>query len=125
MPEELHPEAPYDLVRELGASISVLGPLVARCGRARVALPGGQAEPRPRLGGEGPQVGRIVVAGQLAQAVDGDGGLGVLALGEEDLDEHLEERPRLRRPRIERDEDAVEHLSSQRHLAAGQVDGGP
>ena len=34
-------EAPYDLVRRLRASISVLGPLVARCGRARVALPGG------------------------------------------------------------------------------------
>ncbi len=41
VPEELHPEAPYDLVRRLRASISVLGPLVARCGRARVALPGG------------------------------------------------------------------------------------
>lgn len=41
VPEQLHPEAPYDLVRRLRASISVLGPLVARCGRARVALPGG------------------------------------------------------------------------------------
>jgi len=41
VPDELHPEAPYDLVRRLRASISVLGPLVARCGRARVALPGG------------------------------------------------------------------------------------
>jgi UDP-N-acetylglucosamine 1-carboxyvinyltransferase len=41
VPEDLHPEAPYDLVRRLRASISVLGPLVARCGRARVALPGG------------------------------------------------------------------------------------
>jgi UDP-N-acetylglucosamine 1-carboxyvinyltransferase len=41
VPEELNPEAPYDLVRRLRASISVLGPLVARCGRARVALPGG------------------------------------------------------------------------------------
>jgi UDP-N-acetylglucosamine 1-carboxyvinyltransferase len=41
VPEELRPEAPYDLVRRLRASISVLGPLVARCGRARVALPGG------------------------------------------------------------------------------------
>jgi UDP-N-acetylglucosamine 1-carboxyvinyltransferase len=41
VPEELHPVAPYDLVRRLRASISVLGPLVARCGRARVALPGG------------------------------------------------------------------------------------
>jgi UDP-N-acetylglucosamine 1-carboxyvinyltransferase len=37
VPEELSHEAPYDLVRRLRASISVLGPLVARCGRARVA----------------------------------------------------------------------------------------
>src|SRR6476661_9417173 len=41
VPEELGHVAPYDLVRRLRASISVLGPLVARCGRARVALPGG------------------------------------------------------------------------------------
>ena len=41
VPEVLGYEAPYDLVRRLRASISVLGPLVARCGRARVALPGG------------------------------------------------------------------------------------
>ena len=41
VPEEPLHEAPYDLVRRLRASISVLGPLVARCGRARVALPGG------------------------------------------------------------------------------------
>ena len=41
VPDELRFEAPYDLVRRLRASISVLGPLVARCGRARVALPGG------------------------------------------------------------------------------------
>ena len=41
VPADLGFEAPYDLVRRLRASISVLGPLVARCGRARVALPGG------------------------------------------------------------------------------------
>ncbi len=41
VPEAPLHEAPYDLVRRLRASISVLGPLVARCGRARVALPGG------------------------------------------------------------------------------------
>src|SRR5216683_5005933 len=35
--------APYDLVRKMRASILVLGPLVARCGRARVSLPGGCA----------------------------------------------------------------------------------
>jgi UDP-N-acetylglucosamine 1-carboxyvinyltransferase len=33
--------APYHLVRRLRAGISVLGPLVARCGRAEVSLPGG------------------------------------------------------------------------------------
>jgi UDP-N-acetylglucosamine 1-carboxyvinyltransferase len=41
VPERLRHEAPYDLVRRLRASICVLGPLVARCGRAKVALPGG------------------------------------------------------------------------------------
>ena len=35
--------APYDLVRKMRASILVLGPLVAREGRARVSLPGGCA----------------------------------------------------------------------------------
>ncbi|HSL10055.1 MAG TPA: UDP-N-acetylglucosamine 1-carboxyvinyltransferase [Actinomycetota bacterium] len=34
-------EAPYELVRRMRASIVVLGPLLARCGRARVAMPGG------------------------------------------------------------------------------------
>jgi len=38
-----HPEAPYDLVKTMRASSLVLGPLVARCGRARVSLPGGCA----------------------------------------------------------------------------------
>ncbi len=41
VPEELEHEAPYDVVRRLRASIAVLGPLVARCRRAKVALPGG------------------------------------------------------------------------------------
>ncbi|MCC7175863.1 MAG: UDP-N-acetylglucosamine 1-carboxyvinyltransferase [Bryobacterales bacterium] len=36
-------EAPYDLVKTMRASSLVLGPLVARCGRARVSLPGGCA----------------------------------------------------------------------------------
>jgi UDP-N-acetylglucosamine 1-carboxyvinyltransferase len=35
--------APYDLVRRMRASVLVLGPLVARCGRALVSLPGGCA----------------------------------------------------------------------------------
>jgi UDP-N-acetylglucosamine 1-carboxyvinyltransferase len=43
VPEHLSTETDYDLVRRMRASISVLGPLVARCGSARVALPGGDA----------------------------------------------------------------------------------
>jgi UDP-N-acetylglucosamine 1-carboxyvinyltransferase len=35
--------APYDIVRKMRASVLVLGPLVARCGEARVSLPGGCA----------------------------------------------------------------------------------
>jgi UDP-N-acetylglucosamine 1-carboxyvinyltransferase len=38
-----NPTAPYDLVKTMRASILVLGPLVARCGEARVSLPGGCA----------------------------------------------------------------------------------
>ncbi len=38
-----NPEAPYDLVRTMRASVLVLGPLVARMGKARVSLPGGCA----------------------------------------------------------------------------------
>jgi UDP-N-acetylglucosamine 1-carboxyvinyltransferase len=38
-----HVEAPYELVRQMRASVLVLGPLVARHGKARVSLPGGCA----------------------------------------------------------------------------------
>src|SRR3990170_6617810 len=38
-----NPVAPYDLVKTMRASVLVLGPLVARCGEARVSLPGGCA----------------------------------------------------------------------------------
>ena len=38
-----NPLAPYDLVKTMRASVLVLGPLVARCGEARVSLPGGCA----------------------------------------------------------------------------------
>jgi UDP-N-acetylglucosamine 1-carboxyvinyltransferase len=38
-----YPEAPYELVKTMRASSLVLGPLLARCGRARVSLPGGCA----------------------------------------------------------------------------------
>ncbi len=42
-PQVVCPEAPYELVKTMRASSLVLGPLVARCGRARVSLPGGCA----------------------------------------------------------------------------------
>src|SRR3954469_17161322 len=38
-----NPEAPYELVKTMRASVLVLGPLVARFGKARVSLPGGCA----------------------------------------------------------------------------------
>ena len=38
-----NPVADYDLVRKMRASIFILGPLLARCGKARVSLPGGCA----------------------------------------------------------------------------------
>ncbi|MEI8254237.1 MAG: UDP-N-acetylglucosamine 1-carboxyvinyltransferase [Deltaproteobacteria bacterium] len=37
------PEAPYDLVKQMRASVLVLGPLLARFGQARVSMPGGCA----------------------------------------------------------------------------------
>ncbi len=39
----VEPEAPYDLVRKMRASFMVLGPLLGRCGLARVSEPGGCA----------------------------------------------------------------------------------
>ncbi|MGH9035164.1 MAG: UDP-N-acetylglucosamine 1-carboxyvinyltransferase [Acidimicrobiia bacterium] len=45
----LVPEAPYELVSRMRASINVLGPLLGRCGEARVALPGGDAIGSRRL----------------------------------------------------------------------------
>ena len=42
-PRVVCPEAPYELVKTMRASSLVLGPLVARSGRARVSLPGGCA----------------------------------------------------------------------------------
>ncbi|UJW81437.1 UDP-N-acetylglucosamine 1-carboxyvinyltransferase [Hydrogenophaga sp. SL48] len=42
-PDTLNPEAPYELVKTMRASVLVLGPLLARFGRAKVSLPGGCA----------------------------------------------------------------------------------
>jgi len=39
--DDLVPEAPYELVSRMRASINVLGPLLSRCGWAKVAMPGG------------------------------------------------------------------------------------
>jgi UDP-N-acetylglucosamine 1-carboxyvinyltransferase len=41
MDGKIRPEAPYELVKQMRASVLVLGPLVARFGRAKVSLPGG------------------------------------------------------------------------------------
>ena len=41
--DPLAPEAPYELVKTMRASVLALGPLLARCGKARVSLPGGCA----------------------------------------------------------------------------------
>ena len=38
-----NPQAPYDLVKTMRASVLALGPLMARCGHAKVSLPGGCA----------------------------------------------------------------------------------
>jgi UDP-N-acetylglucosamine 1-carboxyvinyltransferase len=43
VPDVPKSEAPYELVRKIRGSICVLGPLLARTGRAKVALPGGDA----------------------------------------------------------------------------------
>jgi len=48
IPVVIEPVAPYELVEQFRASIVVLGPMLARCGEARVALPGGDDfGPRP------------------------------------------------------------------------------
>ncbi|MEO6575392.1 MAG: UDP-N-acetylglucosamine 1-carboxyvinyltransferase, partial [Polyangiaceae bacterium] len=41
--DNVRPEAPYELVKQMRASVLVLGPLLARFGRAKVSLPGGCA----------------------------------------------------------------------------------
>jgi UDP-N-acetylglucosamine 1-carboxyvinyltransferase len=41
--DPINPEAPYELVKTMRASVLALGPLLARFGRARVSLPGGCA----------------------------------------------------------------------------------
>ena len=43
VPDQPESEAPYELVRKIRGSICVLGPLLGRTGRAKVAIPGGDA----------------------------------------------------------------------------------
>ena len=76
VPDDLNPEAPIELVRQMRASIVVLGPLLARCGIARVALPGGDdLGARPidmHMGGlESMGVEFEIVHGELIGRVDG------------------------------------------------------
>ena len=48
VPSEISPVAPYEIVERFRASVVVLGPMLARCGEAKVALPGGDDfGPRP------------------------------------------------------------------------------
>ena len=48
VPSRIEPVAPYEIVERFRASVVVLGPMLARCGEARVALPGGDDfGPRP------------------------------------------------------------------------------
>jgi len=76
VPESLRPEAPIEMVRQMRASIVVLGPLLARCGEARVALPGGDdLGARPiewhMHGLEQMGVSFDLVHGELVASVDG------------------------------------------------------
>ena len=76
VPDQPLPEAPIELVRRMRASIVVLGPLLARCGEARVALPGGDdLGERPidmHLNGlESMGVDFELVHGELVARVDG------------------------------------------------------
>ncbi len=72
-------EAPYDLVRKMRASVLVLGPLLAKYGRARVSLPGGCAiGTRPvdlHLKGLEAMGATITVEAGYIEATAPDGGL--------------------------------------------------
>jgi UDP-N-acetylglucosamine 1-carboxyvinyltransferase len=76
VPEKLNPEAPIDLMRQMRASIVVLGPFLARCGEARVALPGGDdlgARPIDMHTGGLERLGATfeLVHGELVGRIDG------------------------------------------------------
>jgi UDP-N-acetylglucosamine 1-carboxyvinyltransferase len=100
------PEAPYDLVRQMRASVLVLGPLVARYGKAKVSLPGGC------------QIGARPVDQHL---------LGLEALGAKIVVEHgyiVAEAPRLRGAEVVFDVQTVtgtENLMMAAALAKGRT----
>jgi UDP-N-acetylglucosamine 1-carboxyvinyltransferase len=100
------PEAPYELVRQMRASVLVLGPLLARYGRAKVSLPGGC------------QIGARPVDQHL---------LGLEALGAKIAVEHgfiVAEAPRLRGAEVVFDIPTVtgtENLMMAAALAKGQT----
>lgn len=75
---ELVPEAPYELVDRMRASIVVLGPLLTRCGTAKVSMPGGDDfGGRPidfHLGGLASMGARFeTVHGNVEGSVEADG----------------------------------------------------
>jgi UDP-N-acetylglucosamine 1-carboxyvinyltransferase len=81
--DEIVPEAPYELVDKMRASIVVLGPLLTRCGRARVSMPGGDDfGGRPidfHLGGLSEMGARFdTVHGNVEGTIDGDLGASCL-----------------------------------------------
>jgi UDP-N-acetylglucosamine 1-carboxyvinyltransferase len=76
---DIVPEAPYELVDRMRASIVVLGPLLTRCGRASVSMPGGDDfGDRPidfHLGGLGAMGARFdTVHGNVEGRIDPEAG---------------------------------------------------
>lgn len=81
--DEIVPEAPYELVDKMRASIVVLGPLLTRCGRAKVSMPGGDDfGGRPidfHLGGLSEMGARFdTIHGNVEGTIDGDLGASCL-----------------------------------------------
>ena len=117
VPDQIGDEADYDLVRRLRASIAVLGPLLARCGEARVALPGGD-----NIGSRGLD---LHVAGlqKLGAELDSEHGF-LIARAPHGLDRfdgvaRLPERRRYREPDDGRRARSRHHRHRQRRARTG------
>ena len=85
-------KAPYEVVRKMRASILVLGPLLARFGKAKVSLPGGCAiGTRPvdlhlsALEKMGAEIRIKEILGKSALAIGGDEGIQQLTVAEAEL----------------------------------------